>query len=219
MNALKERIKQDTLARLRGQGGMGGLFSDSADDFRKKAQAKVDMLDVLVTEIESAMGGYPDNKVIQQQGKSYLSGVTRTIAQTNPDVLVRNFMAGGAVKDGAYKLLDEADRVYSRITEMFEADVKDPSGKTGEAIAKQHYGEAMAESLRREDAAKFWEMGGFGGGVIDFFENLKKYAKWILIGGGILLVAPVVMPFIGRAVGGYKSGHAKSVAANRRRRR
>lgn len=219
MNALKERIKQNVLARLRDRRGMGGLFWDSEADFRKKAQEKVDKLKLLLDEIEMGMGAYKDNKVLQQQGETYKSAVQKTIVQTNPDDLVAQFRAGGQSKDSAYRALDEADRVYNRITDLFEADAKDPTGKTGTAIAKQHLGEARAELLRLDKKAEFWEMGGFGGKTIGFFEDIKKYAKWILIGGGLLLVAPVVMPHIGRAVSGYKAGRARRVTANRRRRR
>jgi hypothetical protein len=157
--------------------------------------------------------------VLQQQGGTYKSAVQQTINQTNPDTLVVQFRVGGKNKDSAYKMLDEADRVYDRVTEMFEADSKDPTGTTGTAIAKARLGAARAELLRLDKKSEFWEAGGFGGEAIGFLENIKKYGKWILIGGAVLLAAPVVMPLIGRAVGGYKAGRARPVAANRRRRR
>jgi hypothetical protein len=213
--------RQQRLAHRKAQHsrGMSGWFGDSAEDFRKKAEATVEKLQLLLDEIGMGMEAYRDNRVLQQQGGTYKSAVQMTINQTNPDTLVIQFKAGGSNKDNAYKMLDAADKVYSRVTEMFEADAKDPTGSAGTAIAKARLGEARANLLRLDKKSEFWEMGGFGGGAIGFFENLKKYAKWILIGGGLLLVAPVVMPFIGRAVGGYKSGRASTVKANRRRRR
>jgi hypothetical protein len=163
------------------------------------------------------------NSLIKKMYGTYQSAASMTLRQltasgvASPEVRIK---AGGDNKSNVEKELDEADRVYAKLSKMVDADLQDPSGKTGDALAKEYYGTAVAESLRREQTAATWEAitdikNPFS--PLSILESIKKYATWVLIGGGLIIAAPFIIKAVTGGVRGYKTIR-KEVAANRYRR-